>query len=93
MGDATIDSNAPSSPSTMATSLEAGPLEPIAIIGLSCRFPDGASDPQKLWKKLETGFSAWSKGPGGRFNMEAFHDPDNSHASSVSFVNRHLFGG
>jgi hypothetical protein len=61
-------------------------LEPIAIIGLSCRFPDGASNPQKLWTKLASGSSAWSKGPGNRYNFGTFIEPKNSHPTTVSFT-------
>jgi emericellamide synthase (highly reducing iterative type I polyketide synthase) len=58
--------------------------EPIAIIGIGCRYPGGASTPQKLWDILASGKSAWSKGPENRFNMDAFYDADNSHPSVVS---------
>jgi hypothetical protein len=58
--------------------------EPIAIIGIGCRYPGGASTPQKLWDMLASGKSAWSKGPENRFNMDAFHDADSSHPSVVS---------
>nr|MBA2677429.1 hypothetical protein [Ktedonobacteraceae bacterium] len=29
--------------------------EPIAIIGMSCRFPGGASDPERFWELLSQG--------------------------------------
>ncbi|KAF5676898.1 polyketide synthase [Fusarium heterosporum] len=50
-------------------------LEPIAVVGMSCRLPGDASDTQKLWELLTQGRSAWSKTPKDRFNQEAFHDP------------------
>lgn len=31
------------------------PDAPIAIVGLSCRLPGGASNPDKLWDVLEGG--------------------------------------
>lgn len=52
-----------------------GHLEPIAVVGMSCRLPGDASDTQKLWELLIQGRSAWSKTPKDRFNQEAFHDP------------------
>jgi Beta-ketoacyl synthase, N-terminal domain len=58
--------------------------EPIAIIGIGCRYPGGASTPQKLWDLLASGKSAWAKGPEKRFNMDAFIDPDSGHPSVVS---------
>lgn len=74
------------SPVAAPTAPETEGLEPIAIVGLSCRYPGDASNPQKLWAKLASGASAWSKGPGSRWNMEAFHDPSNPHASTVSYA-------
>lgn len=52
-----------------------GHLEPIAVVGMSCRLSGDASDTQKLWELLIKGRSAWSKTPKDRFNQEAFHDP------------------
>ncbi|KAF4994613.1 hypothetical protein FDECE_13060, partial [Fusarium decemcellulare] len=50
-------------------------LEPIAVVGMSCRLPGDASDTQKLWELLKQGRSAWSKTPKDRWNQEGFHDP------------------
>lgn len=41
--------------------------EPIAIIGLGCRFPGGASDPEKYWQMLENGGDAIRRVPEGRW--------------------------
>lgn len=51
-----------------------GHLEPIAVVGMSCRLPGDASDTQKLWEFLTQGRSAWSKVPKNRWNQEGFHD-------------------
>ncbi|ATY64703.1 Beta-ketoacyl synthase [Cordyceps militaris] len=48
------------------------PPEPIAIIGMSCRLSGSAQDPSSLWEMLTSGRTAWTPGPGQRFNMEAF---------------------
>lgn len=50
-------------------------LEPIAVVGMSCRLPGDATDTQKLWELITKGRSAWSKVPTDRWNQEAFHDP------------------
>lgn len=47
--------------------------EPIAIIGMSCRFP-GAPDLQAYWRLIEEGRSAASEVPADRWNAEAFFD-------------------
>lgn len=49
--------------------------EPIAIVGMSCRFP-GASDPAAFWQLLSEGVDAVTEVPGDRWNVEAFYDPD-----------------
>lgn len=49
-------------------------MEPIAVVGMSCRLPGTASDTQKLWELLTQGRSAWGKTPKDRFNQQGFHD-------------------
>lgn len=50
--------------------------ESIAVIGMSCRFPNGANDPEKYWELLASGTDAWSQVPTARWNEEAFYHPD-----------------
>lgn len=57
---------------------------PIAIIGMSCRFPGDATSPEKLWDLCANARSAWSKIPKSRFNQEAWYHPHNGHAGTVS---------
>ena len=59
-------------------------VTPIAIIGMSCRFPGEASDIGKLWKLVSEGRSAWSKIPESRFNVDAFYHPDPNRTDTVS---------
>ncbi|KAL4895333.1 hypothetical protein BDV59DRAFT_173712 [Aspergillus ambiguus] len=49
--------------------------EPIAIIGLSCKFAGDAASPEKLWRLLEGGRSAWSEIPLSRFNSQGAYHP------------------
>lgn len=65
-------------------------VEPIAIIGMSCRLPGEASDPKGLWELLASGKSAWSKVPKDRFNMDAFHDPSNPTAGTTNTAGGHF---
>ena len=52
------------------------PPSPIAIVGIGCRFPGGASTPEKLWELLSDGRSAWTKVPEERFNEKSFIHPN-----------------
>lgn len=56
---------------------------PIAIIGMSCRFAGGASDPEKLWKLCAEGRSAWSEIPADRFNLDGVYHPNNLKPNTV----------
>jgi len=51
--------------------------EPIAIIGLSCRFPQ-APNPQTFWELLRNGVDAVIEVPSDRWDVDAFHseNPD-----------------
>lgn len=49
--------------------------EPIAVIGMSCRFPD-AKDPAAFWQMLCEGVDAISEVPADRWEKEAFFHPD-----------------
>ncbi|KAF5532714.1 polyketide synthase [Fusarium phyllophilum] len=51
-------------------------LIPLAIVGIGCRLPGGATGPEKLWDLLSGGRSAWSKVPAERWNEDAFLHPD-----------------
>ena len=49
---------------------------PIAIIGLSCRFPGGGSSPASFWKLLESGTDAIIEAPNSRWDAQAFLSSD-----------------
>ncbi|EKE80856.1 type I polyketide synthase [Idiomarina xiamenensis] len=46
--------------------------EPIAIIGMSCRFP-GANDPEEFWQLLVSGSDAISEVPASRWDVDAYY--------------------
>ena len=52
------------------------PAEPIAIVGLGCRFPGGGSSPQAFWQLLKDGVDAVSEVPADRWDGEALYDVD-----------------
>jgi len=49
---------------------------PIAIVGMSCRFPGDATNPERLWQMCAEGREAWTPIPKERWNQQAFHHPD-----------------
>ncbi len=50
--------------------------EPIAIIGMSCRFPGGANSPEAFWRLLIEGRDAITEVPSNRYDIDTFYDPD-----------------
>ena len=57
--------------------------EAIAIVGLSCRFPGDATNPEKFWGMCAEGRSAWTPIPEERFNAKAFYHPQGDKQSTV----------
>jgi acyl transferase domain-containing protein/acyl carrier protein len=57
---------------------DASAREPIAIVGMACRFPGGADTPDRFWQLLLDGFDAISEIPADRLPLEASYDPDPS---------------
>jgi acyl transferase domain-containing protein/acyl carrier protein len=49
--------------------------EPIAIVGIGCRFPGGVRDAASLWRLLEEGRDAISSIPEDRIDVERYYDP------------------
>src|SRR5262249_49024462 len=50
-------------------------MEPVAIIGMSCRLP-GANDPAAFWRLLCEGREASGEGPPARWDVDRFYEPD-----------------
>ncbi|MUG91819.1 SDR family NAD(P)-dependent oxidoreductase [Scytonema sp. UIC 10036] len=50
--------------------------EPIAIIGIGCRFPGNANDPSSFWRLLHEGLDAVTEVPSGRWDVDAYYDPN-----------------
>ncbi len=53
----------------------ARPREPVAIVGIGCRFPK-ASRPAEFWSLLRSGIDAIGEVPRDRWDIEALYDPD-----------------
>ncbi|MCZ7414354.1 type I polyketide synthase [Streptomyces sp. WMMC897] len=48
--------------------------EPIAVVGLGCRFPGSVADPESYWKLLSEGTDAITEVPADRWDVDAFYD-------------------
>lgn len=50
--------------------------EPVAIIGIGCRFPGDANNPDSFWKLLCDGVDALVQIPEDRWDLRTFYDPN-----------------
>ena len=50
--------------------------EPVAVVGIGCRFPGDVVGPESFWRLLVNGEDAISEVPADRWDAEAFYDPD-----------------
>ena len=50
--------------------------EPIAVIGMSCRFPGGANSLEAYWDLLINGKDAIVEVPKDRWSLDEYYDPN-----------------
>lgn len=55
---------------------ERAKAEPIAIVGLGCRFPGGVSDAASYWDLLRNGVDAITDVPRDRWDVDGYYDAD-----------------
>ncbi|MFF9520718.1 SDR family NAD(P)-dependent oxidoreductase [Streptomyces achromogenes] len=62
--------------------------EPIAIVGMGCRFPGGVTTPEEFWRLVHDGTDAIGDFPDDRgWDLDALYDPDPD-ATGKSYVTR-----
>jgi acyl transferase domain-containing protein/acyl carrier protein len=54
------------------------PDDPIAIIGIGCRFPGSSDSPRAFWELMAEGRDGITEVPEDRWNVDRFWDPDPS---------------
>ncbi|MBL4587299.1 MAG: hypothetical protein JKX84_09635, partial [Flavobacteriales bacterium] len=65
-------------------------LEPIAIVGIGCRFPGGAENPTKFWEVMNNGIDGIVDVPADRWDKRRFYDSNKErmgkmHAAQAGF--------
>src|SRR5262245_65486588 len=50
--------------------------EPIAIVGIGCRYPGGIVDVETFWRVLDEGIDAVTEVPRERWDIDALYDAD-----------------
>ncbi len=63
--------------------------EPVAIVGMGCRYPGGVIDLASYWRVLEQGVDAVTEVPATRWNVDEYLDPDPAAPGRMSI----RFGG
>ena len=63
------------------------PKDPIAVIGIGCRFPGGANNHKAFWRLLTQGKDAITDVPKDRWDSRRFYDP-NPDKPSKTYVNQ-----
>ncbi len=82
---------------------EAMQYEPVAVVGMACRFPGGVNSPEEYWNLLRKGVNAVTEVPAERWDVNQYYDPDpnspgKSYARHGAFLRKiewfdpHLFG-
>jgi acyl transferase domain-containing protein/SAM-dependent methyltransferase/acyl carrier protein len=67
--------------------------EPIAVVGIGCRFPGGANGPEAFWRILRDGVDAVTELPADRWDVHAWYDPDPDAPGKIALRAGGFFSG
>ena len=87
----TVDEGLEDNPEARTFRADSIKIMPIAIVGMSCRFPGDVNNIGDFWKLCSEGIvDAWSEVPQDRFNVNAFYHPvaERPQSGSIHLSNR-----
>ncbi|PYI05349.1 polyketide synthase [Aspergillus sclerotiicarbonarius CBS 121057] len=75
---------------TADSALGEGSVAPLAVVGISLKFPQDATSPKEFWDMLVQGRCVSGEFPKDRMNIDAHHDADRDRLHSVSCRGAHF---
>ncbi|KAI1124384.1 putative polyketide synthase [Nemania abortiva] len=64
--------------------------DPIAIVGMGCRWPGGVHNPSQLWELLKEKRDGWVEFDSSRINLDGFYHPNGQRPGSMYTKGAHL---
>ena len=90
LADTDDDSHFNHSNAYSAHTIEADKIEAIAVVGLTLKFPQEATDPDGFWRLLVERRSAMTNVPADRFNIDAFRNKGPHNGATIAAQGGHF---